>query len=55
MIKMIDDDKDDDNREAAELARNAATEEAKANALTGGKVEFIPALTKTNTDAKTNT
>merc|ERR1719447_872134 len=25
-------------REAAELARNAATEEAKANALTGGKV-----------------
>ena len=55
MIKMIVDDKDDDNREAAELARNAATEEAKANALTGGKVGFIPALTKTNTDAKTNT
>ena len=27
-------------REAAELARNAATEEAKANALTGGKVLF---------------
>ena len=29
------------NREAAELARNAATEEAKANALTGGKVKII--------------